>query len=160
MAVITASQKISATVKVICAVKEGQYGLYQSVLIESPQLLPGMPAVKEAGKLWKSMTPEDAAKLSKGMTVTLTPTRRNGGDTWDIEVPTAPAPTIPATATGYSPLTDDSKRAIGAYVGEMAALYSFCRQQAMEHLPGAPDETIQSATASLFIAAQRKFHLA
>lgn len=159
MAVLRSAQKITATVAAIAVLREGQYGPYQSVLFESPALQPGMPAVKEPGKLWKSMSPSDAGQLAKGMTVYLKPTRRNGSDTWDIEVPTVPT-TPQQEPTGYQPLTPDLKRAIAAYVGDMAALYSFCRQQAIEAIPGAPDEAIQACASSLFIATQRKFNLA
>lgn len=81
--------------------------------------------------------------------------------------PAAPAADTPpaAAATPAAPqahtIADDQKRAIAAYVGDLAPLYAYCYQQARQQLEPheAPAAAVQAAASSLFIAASRKFGL-
>ena len=98
----TAADKIAATVAAFGKVKESQFndGVFQSVLFESEQL--------PDGKLWRSMTPEQAQQFTRGEQVYLVPTTNTKGKpSFDIELlpttaTTAPA-TAPAPAAGHQP---------------------------------------------------------
>jgi len=154
----TAADKISAQVTAFSQVKQSQYneGSYQSVLFESDQL--------PDGKLWRSMTPEQAQGFTRGEQVYLVPTTNaKGKPSYDIELlPTTAPTTAPAPAQApTAAIPDDQKRAIADYVTDLAALYSYCYQQATHQLAphGAPEPAIQGAASTLFIAASRKFSL-
>lgn len=71
-----------------------------------------------------------------------------------------PTETAPIHSPQTEGMTPDTKKAIAAYVEEMASLYGFCYQSASVKLPDAPPEAKQACASSLFIAAQRKFGLA
>lgn len=72
-----------------------------------------------------------------------------------------PAPMAPAPAGPAPTIPDDRKRAIAAYVGDLAPLYAYCYSQAKHQLEPheAPAEAVQAAASSLFIAAKGKFNL-
>ena len=165
----TAADKITATVAGFGKVKESQFndGVFQSVLFEGE----GLPD----GKIWRSMTPDQAQQFTRGEQVYLVPTtNKKGQPSYDIELitpvpqsgtaPQAPT-TAPAPAGGHQAPTaaipDDQKRAIAGYITDLAALYSYCYQQASHQLAphGAPEPAIQGAASTLFIAASRKFSL-
>lgn len=155
----TASDRIQATVTAFGKVKESQFneGSYQSVLFESEQL--------PEGKIWRSMTPDQAQSFERGQQVFLVPTtNKHGKASFDIELiattqapTTAPAPAQAPTAA----IPDEQKREIAGYITDLAALYAYCYQQASHQLTphGAPDPAIQGAASTLFIAASRKFSL-
>jgi cell wall-associated NlpC family hydrolase len=165
----TAADKIQATVSAFGKVKESQFneGSYQSVLFEAPEL--------PDGKVWRSMTPDQAQSLNRGQTVYLVPTtNKQGKPSYDIELlptiaPTAPAATTqaptqgkPATqGTSLDAMTGEDKQAIASYITSVSALYAFCYQQAAHHLSphGAPEPAIQAAASTTFIQAARKFSL-
>lgn len=76
----------------------------------------------------------------------------------------AAATTRPATeplGTAQT-LEGASKTEIARYVTDMAALYSYCYGEALQHLAKheTPEHAIRGAASSLFIAAQRRFDLA
>ena len=150
----TAADRILATVAAIGKPKDGDYGPYQSVLFEAPQL--------PDGKVWRSMNPEQAAQFTRGQQAYLVPTTNKAGKpSYDIELlgdtPPQPPPQPAAAATGE--LTPDQKRAIAGYVQSMAPLLTYCHQQATAAMPGASDAAIAAGAASLFSAACRRFQL-
>ena len=159
----TASDRITATVAAHGHIKQGQYGEYQSVLFESPNL--------PDGKVWRAMEPDQAQQFCRGQHVYLVPTtNKQGKPSFDIEIldapaPTAPqsqvaptAPTAPTTAPGTIP--NDKKPEIAAYATDMAKLYAYCYSQAIAAMPeSAPMDAIQAAASSVFIQASRKFSL-
>lgn len=157
----TASDKILATVAAFGKVKPSQYdgNSFQSVLFEGD----GLPD----GKLWRSMTPDQAQQFTRGEQVYLVPTtNKHGKPSYDIELLPTTATQVPATAPApatapTAAIPDEQKRAIADYVTDLAALYSYCYQQASHQLAphGAPDPAIQGAASTLFIAASRKFSL-
>lgn len=154
MAVRTASDKILAVVEAIGRVKEGQYGQYQSILISRYDVQ------GEDGKFWKSLKSSDAAKIRKGQQLWLIPTTRDGKETFDIELidDALPAPQRQQSSDSFT-LDNERKRQIAAYLDQAGDLLAFCRKTAAQKLEDAPEEAIQAATATLFIAAQRKFNL-
>jgi len=169
-----ATDKIAATVAAFSQIKESQFndGSYQSVLFESPDL--------PDGKLWRSMTPDQAQGFTRGQAVYLVPTtNKKGQPSYDIEL-IAPAPTAPATApqatshqapanarkatsqgTSLDTMTGEEKARIAAYITSISALYAYCYQQAAHHLAPhqAPLEAVQAAASTTFIQAARKFSL-
>ncbi len=171
----TAADKIAATVAAFGKLKESQFneGSYQSVLFEGE----GLPD----GKVWRSMTPDQAQSLNRGQTVYLVPTtNKQGKPSYDIELiaPTAPAATAPTTApaataqaptqgkptsqgTSLDAMAPEEKAAIASYITSISALYAYCYQQAAHHLSphGAPEPAIQAAASTTFIQASRKFSL-
>lgn len=111
------------------------------------------------------MSEADAAQFHKGMQVCLIPTQRDGKQTWDIEIldNTAPLsqPQSASKATeqpGTYRIPDGQKTQIASYVSQMADLLYYCRTVAIQKLGDVDEETIRSSTATLFIAAQRKFN--
>ena len=94
-----ASDRIQATVTAFGKVKESQFneGSYQSVLFEGD----GLPD----GKLWRSMTPDQAQSFTRGQAVYLVPTtNKKGQPSYDIELlPTTAPATAPAPAAGHQP---------------------------------------------------------
>ena len=74
---------------------------------------------------------------------------------------TVPPATIEPTDSGNQ-LEGQDKAAIARYVTDMAALYSYCYGEAVQHLAkhDPPEHAIRGAASSLFIAAQKRFDLA
>ena len=156
----TAADRILATVAAIGSPKQGEYGPYQSVLFEAPQL--------PEGKVWRSMEPEQAQQFTRGQQAYLVPTtNKRGKPSWDIELladttpqaqPVAVAPVAtPAAAPPAGELTPDQKRAIAAYIETRAPLLRFCHQQASAAMSGCSDAAIAAGAAALFEAACRRF---
>lgn len=78
------TQPINAAVKVIMPQKENEYGPYQSVLFESPELA--------EGQLWRYLKPYEAQQLTKGQRVELKlTTTTRGKEAWNIRPLSAPA---------------------------------------------------------------------
>lgn len=159
---------ILAEVEFVTGEKQGQYGLYRSVLF--------LTQVGE--KIWKSFDPNspELEQLTPRTKVRLIPsgTSPSGKPSHVIELLEAPATAVPPsevdprTATIEIAPTNQArtggldlgkKRAIAAYVEEQASLYAFCHSQAAEKLGEVPPETVRCAASSLYIAAQRKFGL-
>lgn len=76
-------------------------------------------------------------------------------------VDTAPA-ALPQQQPAAATLEGADKSAIAQYVTDMAALYSYCYGEAVQHLAKhePPEHAIRGAASSLFIAAQKRFNLA
>lgn len=179
MALVTTAP-INAVVAHIMKKKQGEYGPYQSVLFESPEL--------KDGKLWRAMNPGEAQQLHKGQAVELTPTKTSKGkDGWNIRplldepvkpqqaapVPQTQKPTpqpqstnLPAQQHQPSDLSAsltvaEKREQIESYAFSMANLHAVCYQAAEQAYSGqnAPDEVIRAATSSVFIATERRFRL-
>ncbi|MFM7324430.1 MAG: hypothetical protein ACKO4L_05795, partial [Nodosilinea sp.] len=121
----TAADRISAQVTGFSQVKQSQFNdsCFQSVLFEGD----GLPD----GKIWRSMSPEQAQGFTRGEQVYLVPTTNaKGKPSYDIELLPTTAPATAPTAA----IPDDQKRAIADYVTDLAALYSYCYQQASHQL--------------------------
>ena len=158
MALVTTTP-INAVVAHIMQEKQGEYGLYQSVLFESPAL--------QDGKLWRALKPTEAQQLRKGQTVELTPTKtRQGKDSWNIRLldnlPARPTPphsdngkAISDSQTSVQPskqqqTIEDQRKQIEAFIFSMANLHAVCYQAAEQAYAGqnAPDGVIRAATSS------------
>lgn len=178
MALVT-TPTINAVVAHIMQEKVGEYGPYQSVLFEGEGL--------EGGKLWRALKPDEAQQLRKSQPVELTPTKTSKGKaSWNIRPlhtppaqPIAPQPSqvqqrnsaVQAKPTSQpqtvvqppcqEPTTEERRQQIEAYIFSMANLHTVCYQAAEQAYNGtdAPDEVIRAATSSLFISAERRFHL-
>jgi hypothetical protein len=150
---------ILAKVELITKEKEGDYGLYRSVLFKNGE-----------GKIWQSFDPdaEELQIFKKGMTVQLIPRgeSKSGKTQYNIvlldsvSVPnTAPAPQAPAPVAAYGVMSEAQKYEAAAYIEQMAKMYRYCYEQAQISLTGATEspETVRAAASTLFIAAQRKF---
>lgn len=161
MAIVQAASKIEAHVEHITTLKQGQWGEYRSVLFLRSD------RDGDEAKVWRSFKPHEVNQFHKGQAVNLIPTHRDGRQTWDIELVDTPQHSdisSPPKHTQPQPdkpvLTDEQKVAIAAYVDQMADLYVYCFSTANTKLDGAAEETVRAAASSLFISAQRKFHLA
>ena len=163
---LVTTQPINAVVAHIMAEKQGEYGPYQSVLFESPDLA--------NGKLWRALKPAEAQQLSKGQAVALTPTTtQQGKESWNIRILNAastpqPTNTKPAPETqmpaqpSHQPQTGQNRREqIERFIFSMASLHAVCYQAAEQAYSGqnVPDEVVRAATSSLFISAERRFRL-
>jgi hypothetical protein len=153
-----ATDKIQATVAGFGKVKESQFNdsVYQSVLFESPAL--------PDGKVWRSMTPDQAQGFTRGQSVFLVPTtNKKGQPSYDIELiaPATATPQAPSQATSLDAMAPEEKAQIASYITSVSALYAYCYQQASHHLGphGAPLEAVQAAASTTFIQAARKFSL-
>jgi hypothetical protein len=162
----TATDRILATVAAFGHVKDGNYGPYQSVLFESPDL--------PEGKVWRSMKPEEAKTFDKGQQAYLVPTtNKQGKPSWDIELlPTdqpqaAPMPTAtPGNYAAVAPSHQPPASARQAYLENLERVgnrYAACVAKAKqiwgaeyseEELKGLA-EILHSTAATLFIEANR-----
>jgi hypothetical protein len=153
----TAADKITATVSAFGKVKESQFneGSYQSVLFEAPEL--------PEGKVWRSMTPDQAQGLNRGQTVYLVPTtNKKGQASYDIELLPTTAPTTAPQANAQAPSHQAPANARQAYMETLERVgnrYAACMAKAKqvwltqyseEELKALP-ELISSTTATLFI---------
>lgn len=151
----TAADKIAATVTGFSQVKQSQFNdsCFQSVLFEGD----GLPD----GKVWRSMTPDQAQSLTRGQTVYLVPTtNKKGQPSYDIElIATTQAPTTaPAPAGGHqapanarAAYLETLERVGNRYAACMAkAKQVWLTQYSEEELKALP-ELISSTTATLFI---------
>lgn len=154
MAVITASSKILAVVEAIGKVKTGQFGEYQSVLLQRYDI------EGEPGQLWKSMKPNDAAKFQKGVQCWLIPTYRDGKDTWDIElIDDAPAPAQAEQPKPQHSLTARQKHEIAQYIDSRSDLLAYCFQVANQKLAALDPDSQRTAAIELYRSAVNKFSL-
>ena len=157
----TATDKIAATVAAFSQIKESQFndGSYQSVLFEAPEL--------PDGKLWRSMTPDQAQQLERGQTVYLVPTtNKKGQASFDIELiaPTAPA-TAPQATSHQAPANareaylEAVERAGNRYQACIAKAKQIWLTQYSEDDLIALPELLHTTATTLFIEANRKFSL-
>lgn len=155
MAIVEAAQKIPATVGAISKLQSNEYGDYRSVLFEGAGL--------EGGKLWRKMPPEQADRFQRGDQVNLIPTSKKGKPGWDIERLNGAAPTAPPQSQAVPPTADVAQvsqaQAIAEYMDKMAGLYAAAYRRAAAAMDGAPDDAIQVAASSVFIATKDKFML-
>ena len=161
MTIRTLSDRILATVAVVGKPKESKFNQapYRPVLFESSQLPDG-------GQHWKNMSESDAAKLRKGMKVRLWPVRREGRDTFDVELMddekgmfTIHTPTT--SPNHHEPLSPEQRIEIGAYMDQMANLYGYAWELAHTKLGDkASEDTKRCMASSLYLSAQRRFGLA
>ena len=166
---------IMAVVAHIMDEKHGDYGPYQSVLFESTRL--------QGGKLWRALKPNEAKQLRKGQAVELTPvTTSRGKDSWNIrpldthQVQPAQQQQPRLAARSHQPvqrsadqspppaqsqITESRRQQIESFIFSMANLHAVCYQAAEQAYAGksASDEVVRAATSSVFIAAERRFHL-
>lgn len=168
MAVVQASQKVGAYTKFITDVKQGQYGEYRSVLF----LRNDKPAGKEQ-EVWRSMKPHEAQQFTKGQFVHLIPTKRDGKDTWDIEIPAVPSdprtqqsvpmatptPINPIAPMGAAPpskaetITPGQKVQWAKDIDNSARLFRRCLEAAQHHcgeLVGGDVSEIRAIATTLF----------
>lgn len=152
-------QPVVATVELITAEKEGNYGPYRSVLFKDGD-----------NKIWQSFEPdaEELQLLKKGQKVQLVPRgeSKSGKTQYNLVLLDAPSPASTAPTASSTPrkterpalLSDEQKRDTAAYIEQMAKLYRYCLEQATLSLKGATDDpdTIRAAASTLFIAAQRR----
>ena len=157
----TAADKITAQVTGFSQVKQSQFNdsCFQSVLFEGE----GLPD----GKIWRSMTPEQAQGFTRGEQVFLVPTtNKHGKPSYDIELITPAAPQVPTTAPATAPAPaaghQPPANARAAYMETLERVgnrYAACMAKAKqvwltqyseEELKALP-ELISSTTATLFI---------
>jgi|688.fasta_scaffold201858_4 hypothetical protein len=156
----TAADKITATVSAFGKVKESQFneGSYQSVLFEGG----GLPE----GKVWRSMTPDQAQGFTRGQAVYLVPTtNKQGKPSYDIEL-IAPATTTTPQATAQAPSHQAPANAREAYLETLERVgnrYQACITKAKQiwltqysegDLAALP-ELLHTTATTLFIEANR-----
>ena len=113
--------------------------------------------------LWRPGGDRYLLSYRQGATVQIT--RDHKGKLSLVEPPATTEPT-PAPTVGPQPsaqtLQGASKAEIAQYVTDMAALYTFCYGEAIQHLAKhePPEHAIRGAASSLFIATQKRFDLA
>ena len=151
----SASNKILATVAAFSQVKKSQFNdsYYQSVLFEGE----GLPD----GKIWRSMTPDQAQCFDRGQSVYLVPTTNTKGQpSYDIEL-IEPAET-PTVDPGDQPPDDASSASLTA-LERVGNRYQACISKAKEiwlsqysddDLAALP-ELLHTTATTLFIEANR-----
>ncbi|MEM6424222.1 MAG: hypothetical protein AAF728_03540 [Cyanobacteria bacterium P01_D01_bin.128] len=107
----------------------------------------------------------DLYLLSYRQGATVQITRDHKGKLSLVEAPASSTPTTAPAAPQLDPaqtLGGASKAEIAQYVTNMAALYSYCYGEAVQHLAKhePPEHAIRGAASSLFISAQKRFDLA
>ncbi len=152
----TASDRIQATVAAFGQVKQSQFNdsCFQSVLFESEQL--------PDGKLWRSMTPDQAQGFTKGQTVYLVPTtNKHGKPSYDIElIATTQAPTTapashqaPANArAAYMETLERVGNRYAACIGKAKEIWG--SEYSPEDLAALP-ELLHTTATTLFIECNR-----
>ena len=117
--------------------------------------------------LWRPGSDAHLLSYRQGNTVQIT--KDHKGKLSLVDTPATPT-SIPATAPSVAPqppapvqtLEGANKAEIAQYITDMAALYSYCYGEAVQHLAKhePPEHAIRGAASSLFIAAQKRFNLA
>lgn len=154
----TAADKITATVAGFGKIKESQFndGVFQSVLFEGE----GLPD----GKLWRSMTPEQAQGFTRGEQVYLVPTtNKHGKPSYDIELlPTTAPATAPAPAGGHqapanarAAYMETLERVGNRYQACMAKARDIWLSQYSEDDLAALPELLHTTATTLFIECNR-----
>lgn len=116
--------------------------------------------------LWRPGGDTHLLSYQRGSTVQITRDHKGKLSLVDTSATEAPAPATAAPAAPEPPaaqtLEGTSKAEIAQYVTDMAALYSYCYGEALQHLAKhePPEHAIRGAASSLFIAAQKRFDLA
>lgn len=160
---------ITAKVVIIGKPKESTYtpGQFYHPVLFADQTY---PEGAEEAKIWKNLSSDEVSQLTKGDTVQLVPTGtdKNGKVSHQI-VKLTPTPTTSSTAAQQHPQTnsvapswsEDQKREVAAYIEQVGALYRYCYTTAATQMKDMTqsEETLRCCASSLFIAAQRKFHL-
>ena len=126
----TASDRIQATVTGFSQVKQSQFNdsTFQSVLFEGD----GLPD----GKIWRSMSPEQAQGFTRGEEVFLVPTtNKHGKPSYDIELITPAAAKVPTTAPAPAAGHQPPANARAAYMESLERVgnrYQACIGKAKE----------------------------
>jgi hypothetical protein len=151
----SASNKILATVAAFSQIKKSQFNdnHYQSVLFEGE----GLPN----GKVWRSMTPDQAQSFDRDQQVYLVPTTNTKGQpSYDIELietpmapPQAPSHQAPANAReAYLETLERVGNRYRACIGKAKEIWA--SEYSTEDLQALP-ELLHSTAASLFIEVNR-----
>jgi hypothetical protein len=152
----TAADKIQATVAGFGKLKESQFNdsVYQSVLFESPAL--------PDGKVWRSMTPDQAQGFTRGQSVFLVPTtNKKGQASYDIEliapapVTTAQAPSHQAPANARQAYMETLERVGNRYQACITKAKAIWGQTYSEDELTALPELLHTTATTLFIEANR-----
>jgi hypothetical protein len=124
-------QPVTATVELVTALKEGNFGPYRSVLFKNGD-----------EKIWQSFDPdaEELAVLSRGVQVQLVPRgeSKQGKTQYNIVLLSAPASSTPMTKRAT--LSAAKKYEVAAHIEQMAKMYRFCFEQAQIALTGATED--------------------
>jgi hypothetical protein len=145
-------QPVTATVELVTALKEGNFGPYRSVLFKNGE-----------EKIWQSFNPdaEELAALSRGVQVQLVPRgeSKQGKTQYNIVLLSAPASST--SMTERATLSAARKYEVAAHIEQMAKMYRFCFEQAQIALTGATEDraTVSAAADALFMGACGKFGL-
>ena len=98
------------------------------------------------------------------MKVRLWPVRREGRDTYEVELMSKGTDTgnTPDLSPTHEPMTAAEKRQAAAYCDDILALYTYAYKQAKQLLEpmGATEPTIHAAASGAAISTQRRFGLA
>jgi hypothetical protein len=151
----SASNKILATVAAFSQIKKSQFNdnHYQSVLFEGE----GLPN----GKVWRSMTPDQAQSFDRDQQVYLVPTTNTKGQpSYDIELietPTAPtqAPSHQAPANARDAYLETLERVGNRYQACMTKAKQIWLTQYSEDDLIALPELLHTTATTLFIEANR-----
>jgi hypothetical protein len=151
----SASNKILATVAAFSQIKKSQFNdsNYQSVLFEGD----GLPN----GKVWRSMTPDQAQSFDRDQQVYLVPTTNTKGQpSYDIELietPTAPpqAPSHQAPANARDAYLETLERVGNRYQACMTKAKQIWLTQYSEDDLIALPELLHTTATTLFIEANR-----
>jgi hypothetical protein len=142
-------QPVTATVELVTALKEGNFGPYRSVLFKNGE-----------EKIWQSFDSdaEELAVLSRGVQVQLVPRgeSKQGKTQYNIVLLSAPASSTPMTKRAT--LSAAKKYEVAAHIEQMAKMYRFCFEQAQIALTGATEDraTVSAAADALFYGGLRE----
>jgi hypothetical protein len=155
----SASNKILATVAAFSQIKKSQFNdnNYQSVLFEGE----GLPN----GKVWRSMTPDQAQSFDRDQQVYLVPTTNTKGQpSYDIElIEPVEAPTVAPTQAPSHQAPANAREAYLETLERVGNRYRACigkakeiwtSEYSTEDLQALP-ELLHSTAASLFIEVNR-----
>lgn len=148
---------IFCKVEVIGKIKEGNYGPYRPVLFVDLT----KPDGSESGKIWKSLTEEEAAPLEKGFLVQLVPAGQDkaGNDKHNIVIvkdPPAALPTMPMPSSDKSGnlWTNNQKRQMAGRAQQYLGFMEFCLKQTRQKFPDLSEEAIAVLACKLFDSAR------
>ena len=124
-----------------------------------------IPATGEEVKLWGNPGDPALTALKKGQQVAVVQDQKG----WKLlNVPPAEDNPAPGNGNGngngkaHTPLEPDQKRAIAAYIDDIAGVYNYCQKVAATKCvdPSNPyEEDIRAIATTLFIQAVKKFNL-
>jgi hypothetical protein len=142
---------ITATVELITAEKQGQYGPYRSVLFLDES------KTGEDAKIWKSFDPdsEELILLVKGLKVQLVPTVDRNGKTSHNIVLLGDIPTPQQMLQSSRKLwTNEQKRQMADRAQQQLQFMEFCLKETRQKFPALSDEAIAVLACKLFDSAR------